>query len=114
MDQIQGKEKVRAPPPTSLHQAAAQNRGEPSVDPNAQPAFFGSFFKKTPGKPGMMEQVPTVLKASGVLSEREQVETEVISISPPNQRVAADFIFQHLQKNSCRFDSESYHAQPCN
>ncbi|RIB03253.1 Dynamin central region-domain-containing protein, partial [Gigaspora rosea] len=41
--------------------------------------FFGSFFagnKKK--KPGVMEAPPPVLKASGNLSERESVETEII------------------------------------
>lgn len=63
------------------------------IDPNSADnaaGFFGSFFQKKK-KPGVLENVfifshdslqpPTVLKASGVLSEREVIETEVISNS---------------------------------
>ena len=43
--------------------------------------FFSGFWsKKQTKKPGVLEPVPAVLKASGVLSEREQVETEVIKL----------------------------------
>lgn len=40
--------------------------------------FFGSFFQKKK-KPGVLENPPQVLKATGNLSEREYIETEVIS-----------------------------------
>ncbi|KAJ1543697.1 vacuolar protein sorting-associated protein 1 [Cladochytrium tenue] len=41
--------------------------------------FFGSFFAKK-RRPGVMEPPPAVLKASGNLSEREYMETEVIKL----------------------------------
>ncbi|KAJ3113723.1 vacuolar protein sorting-associated protein 1 [Phlyctochytrium bullatum] len=43
------------------------------------PGFFGSFFAKKK-KPGVLENPPAVLKASGNLSEREYMETEVIKL----------------------------------
>ncbi|KAI7818033.1 vacuolar sorting protein 1 [Gamsiella multidivaricata] len=42
--------------------------------------FFGSFFSGKKKRPGVMEPPPSVLKASGNLSEREQIETEVIKL----------------------------------
>ncbi|CAG8719404.1 8438_t:CDS:10, partial [Acaulospora morrowiae] len=43
--------------------------------------FFGSFFSSNKKKkPGVMEPPPPVLKASGNLSEREYMETEVIKL----------------------------------
>jgi len=41
--------------------------------------FFGSFFTKKK-KPGVLENPPPVLKASGNLSEREYMETEMIKL----------------------------------
>eukprot|EP00842_Homolaphlyctis_polyrhiza_P005172 jgi/Hompol1/5656/HPOL_004634-RA len=79
-DQLQGKNPAdRKPvaPPTTLQAAL------PKADPNAEIVnqsgnsqnFFGSFFNKK-GKPGP----PQVLKPTGVLSEREQIETEAIKL----------------------------------
>ncbi|KAJ3182335.1 vacuolar protein sorting-associated protein 1 [Geranomyces variabilis] len=59
----------------------------PTRDPNADiiaqannpDGFFGSFFNKKK-RPGMLENPPAVLKASGNLSEREYMETEVIKL----------------------------------
>jgi vacuolar protein sorting-associated protein 1 len=81
MDQMQGKEKARPPPPANNSLAAALPKRDPNEDliNQTNQGFFGSFFKNKDQRPGMMGQVPTVLKASGVLSEREQIETEVIS-----------------------------------
>ncbi|KXS20991.1 hypothetical protein M427DRAFT_119507 [Gonapodya prolifera JEL478] len=42
--------------------------------------FFGSFFSKKKKAGGVLEPPPPVLKASGTLSERELVETEVIKL----------------------------------
>ncbi|KAK9767270.1 vacuolar protein sorting-associated protein 1 [Basidiobolus ranarum] len=44
--------------------------------------FFGSFFSSTSSKKktSLMESPPSVLKASGTLSEREYMETEVIKL----------------------------------
>ena len=81
MDQLQGKDNKRPPAPPPANLAAALPQRDPNADliNQSNQGFFGSFFKNKPAKPGMMEQVPSVLKASGNLSEREQIETEVIS-----------------------------------
>ncbi|KAG0265798.1 vacuolar protein sorting-associated protein 1 [Actinomortierella ambigua] len=47
---------------------------------NQNSGFFGSFFSNKKKKAGVMEPPPAVLKASGTLSEREQIETEVIKL----------------------------------
>ncbi|KAI8362837.1 Dynamin central region-domain-containing protein [Mortierella sp. GBAus27b] len=53
----------------------------PSLEPEAtNNGFFGSFFSGKKKKSGAMEPPPAVLKASGTLSEREQIETEVIKL----------------------------------
>lgn len=53
----------------------------PSLDDssNNNSGFFGSFFSKKK-KPGVLENPPPVLKASGNLSEREYMETEMIKL----------------------------------
>lgn len=58
------------------------NLTNPLTDPEpANTGFFGSFFTASKKKkPGVMETPPPVLKASGNLSEREIVETEVIKL----------------------------------
>ncbi|KAG0243416.1 vacuolar protein sorting-associated protein 1 [Mortierella sp. GBA43] len=63
-----------------------RNSTTPALPPSLEPeagnnGFFGSFFagKKKKG-PSVMEPPPAVLKASGNLSEREQIETEVIKL----------------------------------
>src|SRR5690242_10937376 len=49
---------------------------------DANGGFFGSFFaSRNKKKMAAMEPPPPVLKASGTLSERENVEVEVISKS---------------------------------
>ncbi|KAF9120494.1 vacuolar protein sorting-associated protein 1 [Mortierella sp. 14UC] len=53
----------------------------PSLEPEpANNGFFGSFFSSKKKRAGVMEPPPAVLKASGNLSEREQIETEVIKL----------------------------------
>jgi replication fork clamp-binding protein CrfC len=53
----------------------------PSLEPEAaNNGFFGSFFSGKKKRPNVMEPPPAVLKASGNLSEREQIETEVIKL----------------------------------
>ncbi|KAI9101164.1 Dynamin central region-domain-containing protein [Phlyctochytrium arcticum] len=47
---------------------------------NSQDGFFGSFFNNKKKRPGILENPPAVLKASGNLSEREYMETEVIKL----------------------------------
>ncbi|KNC97356.1 dynamin-like GTPase VPS1 [Spizellomyces punctatus DAOM BR117] len=63
--------------------AAALPARDPNADIIAQAnnsdGFFGSFFSKKK-KPGVLENPPPVLKASGNLSEREYMETEVIKL----------------------------------
>lgn len=52
----------------------------PADDGNANGGFFGSFFAaKNKKKAAAMEAPPPMLKASGTLSERENIEVEVIS-----------------------------------
>lgn len=54
--------------------------GPPEFHGDGNSGFFGSFFSaKNKKKLSAMESPPTVLKASGTLSEREGVEVEVIS-----------------------------------
>ncbi|KAF9020583.1 vacuolar protein sorting-associated protein 1 [Haplosporangium bisporale] len=54
----------------------------PSLEPEpANGGFFGSFFSNKKKRSTIIEAPPAVLKASGNLSEREQIETEVISKS---------------------------------
>ncbi|KAI8606458.1 Dynamin central region-domain-containing protein [Dissophora ornata] len=53
----------------------------PSLEPESpNNGFFGSFFSGKKKRSGAMEAPPAVLKASGNLSEREQIETEVIKL----------------------------------
>ncbi|ORX97583.1 hypothetical protein K493DRAFT_281166 [Basidiobolus meristosporus CBS 931.73] len=42
--------------------------------------FFGSFFSSKKKKPTTMDSPPQILKATGTLSEREYMETEVIKL----------------------------------
>ncbi|KAG0324905.1 vacuolar protein sorting-associated protein 1 [Dissophora globulifera] len=57
----------------------------PSLEPEpTNNGFFGSFFSGKKRRPGVtdpvMDSPPAVLKASGNLSEREKIETEVIKL----------------------------------
>ncbi|KAI8622178.1 Dynamin central region-domain-containing protein [Chytriomyces sp. MP71] len=61
-----------APPPRDP-QLDLLNQGQQDA------SFFSSFFAKKK-KPGVLENPPAVLKASGNLSEREYMETEVIKL----------------------------------
>lgn len=70
--------------PLTAAQAAAvtpQRSHSPSIDASENGGFFGSFFgaNKNKKKMAAMEAPPPTLKASGILSERETVEVEVIS-----------------------------------
>jgi hypothetical protein len=84
MDQVQGKERAKPPPPANNTLAAALPQRDPNADliNQTNQGFFGSFFKKdgaSTQRGGTMGAVPSVLKATGTLSEREMIETEVIS-----------------------------------
>ncbi|KAF9136135.1 vacuolar protein sorting-associated protein 1 [Linnemannia schmuckeri] len=62
-----------------------KNRNVANLPPSLEPeptnnGFFGSFFASKKKRAGAMEPPPAVLKASGNLSEREQIETEVIKL----------------------------------
>lgn len=70
------------PKRTTVVSAGASNNY--SLDhPPQNEGIFGSFFsstsKKTMKRPGILEPPPAVLKASGVVNDREFVEIEVIS-----------------------------------
>jgi dynamin 1-like protein len=55
----------------------------PGGDGESNSGFFGSFFAaKNRKKAAAMEPPPPTLKASGILSEREGIEVEVISTCP--------------------------------
>lgn len=92
---VNAKIEASKPPPSTgpaqldkngkLPPGAINNGRDLDVDAKAEPGFFGSFWKG--GQPGprkkgglgpMLEAPPQILKASGVLSEREVIETDVI------------------------------------
>jgi len=83
----QSSKPVQVDPKTGKPLPAALQKDTPtsqSLDnmPN-EGGFFGSFFaSKNKKKLAQMEPPPPVLKASGTLSERETIETEVISTRP--------------------------------
>lgn len=67
-------------PQAAPGRAASPSIGESSTGGESSPGFFGSFFAaKNKKKAAAMEAPPPTLKASGNLSERENVEVEVIS-----------------------------------
>ncbi|KAI9313509.1 Dynamin central region-domain-containing protein, partial [Dichotomocladium elegans] len=70
---------------TTSQLAALQtnNSSSTSLDNSESNSFFGSFFsgpKKTKKASAIMEAPPSTLKATGALSEREYMETEVIKL----------------------------------
>jgi vacuolar protein sorting-associated protein 1 len=79
---VQVDPKTGKPLPAS---ATPARSASPSLDSNLDnnTGFFGSFFAaKNKKKAAAMEAPPPMLKASGVLSERENIEVEVISKFP--------------------------------
>lgn len=75
---VQVDPKTGKPLPASSTPRAAS----PSVpeENSSNGGFFGSFFAaKNKKKAAAMEAPPPTLKASGTLSERENIEVEVIS-----------------------------------
>jgi dynamin 1-like protein len=97
---VNAKIEAAKPPPASgpatldktgkLPPGAINNGRDLDVDMKQDPGFFGSFWKG--GQPGprrkgpagsLMEPPPQTLKASGTLSEREVIETDVIKRPSP-------------------------------
>jgi vacuolar protein sorting-associated protein 1 len=80
---VQVDPKTGKPLPQALQKEVANTQTLDSNSGNDQGGFFGSFFAaKNKKRHAAMEAPPPVLKASGTLSERETIETEVISILP--------------------------------
>ncbi|EMR10224.1 vacuolar protein sorting-associated protein 1 [Pneumocystis murina B123] len=74
---VQLDPKTGKPLPVTKENSVSQSL-EPGTDNGG---FFGSFFaSKNKKKMAAMEAPPPVLKASGTLSERETIETEVIKL----------------------------------
>jgi vacuolar protein sorting-associated protein 1 len=77
---VQVDPKTGKPLPAALQKDSTNTQSLENV-PGNEGGFFGSFFAaKNKKKLAAMEAPPPVLKASGTLSERETIETEVISI----------------------------------
>jgi len=77
---VQVDPKTGKPLPVALQKDATNPQSLDNV-PGNDGGFFGSFFaSKNKKKMAAMEAPPPVLKASGTLSEREQIETEVIKL----------------------------------
>lgn len=81
---VQVDPKTGKPLPAAATPARAASPSIDAGDPNS--GFFGSFFAaKNKKKAAAMEAPPPMLKASGTLSERENIEVEVISkVLDPN------------------------------
>ena len=76
---VQVDPKTGKPLPASTP-ARAASPSVPEGDGSGNSGFFGSFFAaKNKKKAAAMEAPPPTLKASGTLSERENIEVEVIS-----------------------------------
>ncbi|KAI9209699.1 Dynamin central region-domain-containing protein [Polychytrium aggregatum] len=107
-------------PPPGADPKAVQRTSSPAIparDPNADlinppdQGFFGSFFNNKKKKPGVLENPPPVLKASGNLSEREYMETEVIKLLLQSyfnivKRTAADIIPKSIMLNLVAYTKE--------
>jgi dynamin 1-like protein len=78
---VQVDPKTGKPLPAALQKDTTSTQALDNM-PSNEGGFFGSFFAaKNKKRLAAMEPPPQVLKASGTLSERETIETEVISIS---------------------------------
>ena len=77
---VQVDPKTGKPLPTSSTPARAASPTLGGDDGTGNGGFFGSFFAaKNKKKAAAMDAPPPSLKASGTLSERENIEVEVIS-----------------------------------
>ena len=82
--------------------------------------FFGSFFaSKNKKKMAAMEAPPPTLKASGTLSERENIEVEIISKWNKNLQLLASanafrtsdqLILQHREEDNDWYGAQGYYA----
>ncbi|TPX33322.1 hypothetical protein SmJEL517_g03774 [Synchytrium microbalum] len=110
--------KAPPPAPSDPKQGAKINSPSPSMPnsvsnglgPNDDPGFFGSFFSKKK-KPGVLENPPPVLKASGNLSEREYMETEVIKLLIQSyynivKRTVSDLVPKAIMYNLVTYSKE--------
>jgi dynamin 1-like protein len=73
---------AKGPPPPTDPKRAINNNKDLDVDLKKDEGFFSSFFSKgQPKKKGAaaMEAPPPVIRPQGALSDREVMETEVIS-----------------------------------
>ncbi|KAG5979043.1 vacuolar protein sorting-associated protein 1 [Claviceps digitariae] len=78
---IQVDPKTGKPLPQSTTPARAASPTVPDMDGSGNAGFFGSFFAaKNKKRAAAMEAPPPTLKASGTLSERENIEVEVIKL----------------------------------
>jgi len=78
---VQVDPKTGKPLPQASTPARAASPTVPDLDGGANGGFFGSFFAaKNKKKAAAMEAPPPTLKASGTLSERENIEVEVIKL----------------------------------
>ena len=127
---VQVDPKTGKPLPASSTPARS---GSPSMDPaDSNSGFFGSFFAaKNKKKAAAMEAPPPMLKASGTLSERENMEVEVISksLEPAShiiahvvnrthealttRRTTNRVVLQYNQAYDDRYGPEGHHAEPC-
>ena len=77
---VQVDPKTGKPLPNTATPARAASPAAPEMDGGPNGGFFGSFFAaKNKKRAAAMEAPPPTLKASGTLSERENIEVEVIS-----------------------------------
>jgi dynamin 1-like protein len=89
---INDRMNANKPPPAPVDpknsRAQINNNKDLEVDAKKdEPSFFGSFFSTKAGAPkkkgpSVMEAPPAVIKPQAALSERETMETEVISCVP--------------------------------
>ncbi|KAG5942285.1 vacuolar protein sorting-associated protein 1 [Claviceps sorghi] len=78
---VQVDPKTGKPLPQSSTPARAASPSVPDMDGSGNAGFFGSFFAaKNKKRAAAMEAPPPTLKASGNLSERENIEVEVIKL----------------------------------
>ncbi|KAG6119563.1 vacuolar protein sorting-associated protein 1 [Claviceps humidiphila] len=78
---VQVDPKTGKPLPPSSTPARAASPTVPEMDGSGNAGFFGSFFAaKNKKRAAAMEAPPPTLKASGNLSERENIEVEVIKL----------------------------------